>query len=65
MEKRKFLTLLGLELRPPGRPALNQSLYRLRYPGSRLNAIKKIKIPLGLAGNRAPAIHNLARHYND
>jgi hypothetical protein len=34
MEKRKKLTLPGLELRPLGRPASNQSLYRLRYPGS-------------------------------
>jgi hypothetical protein len=33
-KKRKFLTLLGLELRPVGRPARSQSLYRLRYPGS-------------------------------
>jgi hypothetical protein len=32
--KRKFLTLPGLELRPLGRPARSQSLYRLRYPGS-------------------------------
>jgi hypothetical protein len=32
-EKRKFLTLPGLELQPLGRPARNQSLYRLRYPG--------------------------------
>jgi hypothetical protein len=31
VEKRKFLTLPGLELRPLGRPALSQSLYRLRY----------------------------------
>jgi hypothetical protein len=31
-EKRKFFTLLGLELRPLGRPASSQSLYRLRYP---------------------------------
>jgi hypothetical protein len=29
MEKRKFLTLLGLELRPLGRPARSQSLSRL------------------------------------
>jgi hypothetical protein len=28
------LTLPGLELRPLGRPARSQSLYRLRYPGS-------------------------------
>jgi hypothetical protein len=30
MEKRKFLTLPGLELRPLGRPGRSQSLYRLR-----------------------------------
>jgi hypothetical protein len=36
VEKRKFLTLQGLELRPLGRPARRQSLYRLRYPGSSL-----------------------------
>jgi hypothetical protein len=34
MEKRKFLTLPGLEFRPLGRPAPSQSLYRLRYPGT-------------------------------
>jgi hypothetical protein len=33
--KRKFLTLPGLEVRPLGRPARSQSLYRLRYPGLR------------------------------
>jgi hypothetical protein len=33
VEKRIF-TLPGLELRPLGRPARSQSLYRLRYPGS-------------------------------
>jgi hypothetical protein len=32
--KRKFLTLPGLGLRPLGRPARSQSLYRLRYPSS-------------------------------
>jgi hypothetical protein len=36
VEKRKFLTLPGLELRNIGRPACSQSLYRLRYPGSYL-----------------------------
>jgi hypothetical protein len=30
VENRKFLTLLGLELRPFGRPTRSQSLYRLR-----------------------------------
>jgi hypothetical protein len=34
VEKRKFLTLQGLELRSLGLPARNQSLYRLRYPRS-------------------------------
>jgi hypothetical protein len=37
LEKRKFLTLPGLELRPLGRPARSQSLYRLRYHGSYVN----------------------------
>jgi hypothetical protein len=32
VEKRKFLTLPGLELRLLSRPALSQSLYRLSYP---------------------------------
>jgi hypothetical protein len=41
MEKRKFLILLGLDLRPVGLLACSQSLYRLRYPGSHK--------PLGLA----------------
>jgi hypothetical protein len=34
LEKRKFLTLPGFELRPLRRPARSQSLHRLRYPGS-------------------------------
>jgi hypothetical protein len=33
VEKRIFLTLPGLEIRPLGRSARSQSLYRLRYPG--------------------------------
>jgi hypothetical protein len=33
-EKREFLTLPGLELRPLRRPARSQSLYRLSYTGS-------------------------------
>jgi hypothetical protein len=31
VEERKFVILLGLELRLLGRPACNQSLYRLQY----------------------------------
>jgi hypothetical protein len=34
VEKKKFLTLLGLELRPLGSPGRSQSPYRLLYPGS-------------------------------
>jgi hypothetical protein len=34
VQKITFLTLLGLELRPLGRPACSQLLYRLRYSGS-------------------------------
>jgi hypothetical protein len=34
VEKRKFLTLPGLELQQLCRPARIQSLYQLRYPGS-------------------------------
>jgi hypothetical protein len=37
VEKREFLTLPGLQLRPLGRPARSQSLQRLSYPGSYLN----------------------------
>jgi hypothetical protein len=37
VEKRKFLSFPGLELRPLGRPARSQSLYRLSYPGYKLN----------------------------
>jgi hypothetical protein len=34
VQKRKFLTLTGLELRPLGCPDCSQSLYRLHYPSS-------------------------------
>jgi hypothetical protein len=43
MEKRKFLTLPGLELRPLRRPARSQSLYRLSYSGSRTFVIRIFK----------------------
>jgi hypothetical protein len=45
VKKKKLLTLPGLELRPLGGPALRQSLYRLRYPGSLFNQIQgKVKV---------------------
>jgi hypothetical protein len=34
LEKIKYLTLQGLELRLLGRPAGSQSLYQLSHPGS-------------------------------
>jgi hypothetical protein len=40
--KKKFLTLPGLELRTLGRPARSQSLYRLRYPASRMFQFESI-----------------------
>jgi hypothetical protein len=45
VEKRTLLTLPGLELRPLGRPARSQSLYRLRYPSS-VEIKVKVKISL-------------------
>jgi hypothetical protein len=53
VEKRKFLTLLGLELRPLNRPAINQWLYRLCYRDSEIynptlffNSLLAIRITL-------------------
>jgi hypothetical protein len=40
-EERTFLILLGLELRTLGHPARSQSLYRLSYPESNINAVHK------------------------
>jgi hypothetical protein len=49
VEKRKFLTLTGLELRPLGRPARSQLLYRLRFK----ETVKKSKA-IHEAGNEGP-----------
>jgi hypothetical protein len=40
MEKRKFLPLPGLELRPLGRPTSSHSLYRVPYPALEYNSIE-------------------------
>jgi hypothetical protein len=41
LEKKKFLTLPGLEPWPLGRPALSQPLYWLRYPKTKcINLLK-------------------------
>jgi hypothetical protein len=44
MERRKFLTLTGLEIRTLGRPAHSQSLYQVGYPGSYKCAARKSRI---------------------
>jgi hypothetical protein len=44
VEKRKFLTLPGLEIRPFGRPTRSQSLYRLCYPSSFIHLILDQKL---------------------
>jgi hypothetical protein len=44
IEKRNFLTLPGLELRPLGLPARSQSLYRLRYVTILCNHLQKVYI---------------------
>jgi hypothetical protein len=61
LKKRKFLTLLGLELQPLGRVACSQSLYRLSYPGSLWSLTQSFKtrgeiVFEGYSGN---SIHGL------
>jgi hypothetical protein len=48
VENRKFLTLPGRELRSLGRPARSQSLYRLRYPMTRISGPKRMNLIGGL-----------------
>jgi hypothetical protein len=52
LEKRKYLTLPGLELRPLGRPACSQSLYRLRNPGSYISCVVLLLLLLLLLTQR-------------
>jgi hypothetical protein len=44
VEKKKILTVPGLELRPVGRPAHSQSLYRQRYLGWKREDNTKINL---------------------
>jgi hypothetical protein len=58
VEKRIFLTLRGLELRPLGRPARSQSLYRLRDEAIQectWNKLIKPVLVLGKCSVRLPA----------
>jgi hypothetical protein len=42
VEKRQIFPFPGLELRPLGRPALSQSLYRLRYSGPENRVLRRM-----------------------
>jgi hypothetical protein len=71
VEKRKFVTLLGLELSPFGRPARSQSLYRLRYHASQLRCRDRKKFQRTAAPSMASfmkiimAIKYLITDYSD
>jgi hypothetical protein len=49
VEKTKFFTVPGLELRPLGRPARSQSPSRLRYPSS-AEGLGQLKNPMTSSG---------------
>jgi hypothetical protein len=51
VEKRKLLTLPGLELRPLGRYPRSQSVYRLSYPRSNLKQLKHIYLEYPVLNN--------------
>jgi hypothetical protein len=59
VEKRKFLTLPGLELQPLGRQARSQSLYRLHYPGSLTIGSHANKLPTAIQYNA----QRMSRHW--
>jgi hypothetical protein len=66
VKNRKFLTLLGLEVRHLRRPARNQSLYRLRYPGSVLEIVGRFILATDLGfrlvtPDAAQSAYSLAR----
>jgi hypothetical protein len=46
LETRKFLALHGFKLRPLSTSARSQSLYRLRYPGSKIYLKLDIKLDI-------------------
>jgi hypothetical protein len=62
MEKWKFLTLPGLELRPLSRRARSQSLYGLRYPGSHVQGQLYILI-YPLLRNCKSSIQKITLHF--
>jgi hypothetical protein len=66
VEKRKFCTLPELELRPLGCTARSQSLYRLRFPDSEINADRREKrfCIVKVACMRAPLAFRIF-HFSD
>jgi hypothetical protein len=60
VEERKFLTLPGFELRPLGRPARSQSIYRLRLSGSQNSGVKHIC--LNIVTSRPIASERVGKH---
>jgi hypothetical protein len=54
--RRKFLPLPVLELRPLGRSARSQSLYRLRYPVRGLRFFTAVKIRVVVFGVMTPSV---------
>jgi hypothetical protein len=56
VENRKFLTLPGLEFRALGGPARSQSLYRLRYPGSRFDIVYLLKCNINVPPEITPLL---------
>jgi hypothetical protein len=51
VEKRKLLTLPGLELLPLGPPARSKPLYRLRYPSSLLKDVHGKNLKCAVEGS--------------
>jgi hypothetical protein len=67
VEKRKCLPLPRLKFRPLGRPAHSQSLYRLRYPGSKEKLIHFCALHLTEIGALSTTVcyKNLTRNQYD
>jgi hypothetical protein len=63
VEKRKFLTLPGLELRPLGRPPRSQLLYRLSYPGSYEYIRMRLRMDLRNSEKREIGVLNIYYSY--
>jgi hypothetical protein len=66
VEKRKILTLPGIELRSLCRPARSESLYRLSYPGSSKSRVdRKQTISEGRGSTLLLNVYILLPHYTE